>query len=159
MNLSNKIIILDNTLSEAECSKIINVFNVARNGNLASVYRDTLLFEVVENTSLYKMALTVQRSVSFLTNKIGIDWCHIVEWPAGSKQNFHIDDTSGDTVFTSITYLNDDYAGGETQFLNDISVVPKRGRTVYFDGNYYTHGVNEITSGTRYTLPIWYKSI
>ena len=41
--------------------------------------------------------------------------------------------------------------------LNDIKLIPKIGRTVYFDGNHYMHGVSNIEKNIRYTLPIWYK--
>jgi hypothetical protein len=91
-----------------------------------------------------------------LPEKISVDWCEIVAWLQGTSQAAHHDTANPDTVFTSITYLNDRYIGGRTFIVDDIEVVPKIGRTVYFDGNYYLHGVSAV-AGTRFTLPIWYK--
>jgi len=93
-----------------------------------------------------------------LEEKISVDWCEIVDWPPGSDQDLHIDTASDQTVFTSITYLNDDYQGGRTYIKDDVEIIPKVGRTVCFDGNHYLHGVTLIEKGTRFTLPIWYKA-
>lgn len=93
-----------------------------------------------------------------LEEKIAVDWCEIVDWPAGSDQALHLDTSSDHTMFTSITYLNDDYRGGRTHIKDDLEIIPKVGRTVYFDGNFYLHGVTLVERGTRYTLPIWYKN-
>ena len=84
------------------------------------------------------------------------DWLQIVKWPSNSYQNLHLDKTSNKTVLTSITYLNENYSGGETYFKDGTIIKPKTGRTLIFDGMYYVHGVKTIKKGTRYTLPVWY---
>ena len=72
------------------------------------------------------------------------------------------------TIFSSVTYLNDNFTGGETYIINDITlrkhvrdlsvkISPKTGRTLYFDGKQYEHGVTEVKDSHRYTLAIWYK--
>jgi hypothetical protein len=162
MQLSKKIIVLDNVLSDAECLDAIKAFNFARVRRSPDIetYRDTLLLQVNQNSDiLVSLSHKIRNAIAFMTNDIDIDWCQIVEWKLGSKQAYHRDTASDNTVFTSITYLNDDYAGGETSFFNDMNIVPKTGRTVYFDGNHYVHGVNEIKNGVRYSFPIWYKQI
>ena len=162
MQLSRKIIVLDNVLSDNECRDAIKAFNLARVRRSSDIemYRDTLLLQIRPNSDfLVSLSQKIRNAISFMTNEIDIDWCQVVEWTKNSHQAYHKDTASDDTVFTSITYLNDDYAGGETSFLNDMNIVPKTGRTVYFDGNYYVHGVNEIKNGVRYSLPIWYKRI
>jgi hypothetical protein len=60
-----------------------------------------------------------------------VDWLQIVHWPKGSFQEFHKDFESQDTVLTSITYLNDDFVGGETVFEDGIVIKPKKGRTLF----------------------------
>ena len=56
-----------------------------------------------------------------------------------------------------LIYLNDDYEGGEIYFpRQDISIKPKAGTLITFPGSlHYIHGVNKITSGTRYTITEW----
>jgi hypothetical protein len=160
LSLTDKIIVLDNILTKEECRQAIKIFNFFKVRRVPEFqqYRDTFILEIV-NDDLSLLTNKIVQSIMFATNDITSDWSQIVEWRVGSKQEYHKDTARDDTVFTSITYLNDDYTGGETQFLNDIKIVPKVGRTVYFDGNHYFHGVNEIKSGVRYTLPIWYKKI
>ena len=149
---------------KAECESAIHIFNMVKAGSLsASTYKSyqdrAYLLVTPELPFLPKFANKIRDNISFLSRDIEIDWCKIVEWTEGASQEYHRDTASADTALTSITYLTDDFDGGETCFLDDIKVVPKIGRTVYFDGNHYVHGVSEITRGTRYTLPIWYKSI
>ena len=86
-----------------------------------------------------------------------IDWSHLNFWPTFSRQDLHRDDKSEETAFTSITYLNCTYRGGETFFEDGTMVSPVVGRTVFFDGMKYLHGVKPISQGTRFTLSVWYK--
>jgi hypothetical protein len=55
-------------------------------------------------------------------------------------------------------YLNDDYEGGELYFPNQgIQFKPKAGAAYFFPGDMeYIHGVTQITSGTRYTVPFFW---
>jgi hypothetical protein len=55
-------------------------------------------------------------------------------------------------IITSITYLNDDYEGGTTEFENMI-IKPKRGNTLVFPSNWcFPHKGNIIEFGTKYIL-------
>lgn len=55
-------------------------------------------------------------------------------------------------------YLNDDYEGGELYFPNQgIQFKPKAGAAYFFPGDLeYIHGVTQITSGIRYTVPFFW---
>jgi hypothetical protein len=55
-------------------------------------------------------------------------------------------------------YLNDDYEGGELYFPNQgIQFKPKAGAAYFFPGDMnYIHGVTQITSGIRYTVPFFW---
>ena len=159
---NGKIVIIDDVLTKSECLQASKEFNVARfkGSSQIGTFRDTIVFHT-NNTNKFLLSLTskIKDSIMFLTDEIEVDWSQVVGWFEGSKQDYHTDNASARTILTSITYLNDDYSGGETSFLNDIQVVPKTGRTVYFNGAHYVHGVNEITKGIRYSLPIWYKNV
>jgi len=63
-------------------------------------------------------------------------------------------------TYSSIVYLNDDYAGGELYFPEyDLLFKPKAGDLVSFPSNAkYIHGVTPVKGVERYTLPIlWYS--
>ena len=51
--------------------------------------------------------------------------------------------------------LNDNYIGGHT-VIEGIDVQPLSGRTVYFDGMEFRHGVSNVIKRDRYTLSMWY---
>lgn len=62
--------------------------------------------------------------------------------------------------YAALTYLNDDFEGGEIYFPEyDIEIKPKTGQLVFFPGSsFYTHGVRPITSGTRYAIMTFFTT-
>ena len=102
---------------------------------------------------------------SYLTNFLGMrgivayaELMQLTIWKKNSKQIMHYDETRDTTNLTSITYLNEDFTGGETVFDNGVVVKPEVGKTVFFNGKDYLHGVNPIIEGVRYVMAIWYTS-
>jgi len=154
---NNKIFILDDVLSRGQCQELILFHNQSE----TSVWRDTnpMLIDMKNRFLASKVNQIIKNVNKYLGKKLEVDWCEIVLWPINSRQDLHKDISSNDTVFTSITYLNDNYSGGKTYIENDMEFYPKVGRTVCFDGNFYRHGVTQVLSADRYTLPIWYKLI
>lgn len=71
---------------------------------------------------------------------------------AGKPNDFPYYDIAG------LFYVNDDYVGGELYFPNQgIQFKPKRGAAYFFPGDMnYIHGVTEIESGIRYTVPFFW---
>jgi hypothetical protein len=71
---------------------------------------------------------------------------------AGKPNDFPYYDLAG------LFYINDDYEGGELYFPNqDIQFKPKAGAAYFFPGDKnYIHGVTEIKSGIRYTVPFFW---
>jgi len=155
--LSNKILILDNVLSQDDCTKLIEFYNKV---GPSKQHRDTFVLSIAPTMEIGGMVLKMTSAFhSFFKYNIDIGWCEIVEWPEKSFQPVHRDFADPNTNFTSVTYLNTSYSGGRTFFVDDVEIVPKVGRTVYFDGTHYEHGVSKVESGIRYTLPIWYNAI
>lgn len=58
---------------------------------------------------------------------------------------------------SAILYLNDDYEGGELEFVAfGEKYKPKAGTLVLFPSNYaYTHIAHPVTSGTKYAIVTW----
>lgn len=71
---------------------------------------------------------------------------------AGKPNDFPYYDIAG------LFYINDDYEGGELYFPNQgIKFKPKAGAAYFFPGDMnYVHGVTEIKSGIRYTVPFFW---
>jgi hypothetical protein len=70
----------------------------------------------------------------------------------GKPNDFPFYDIAG------LFYINDDYEGGELYFPDQgIEFKPKAGAAYFFPGDMnYTHGVREIRSGIRYTVPFFW---
>lgn len=57
---------------------------------------------------------------------------------------------------SAICYLNDDFVGAELTFPEiDLTIIPKPGKLVLFPSR-YKHGVLNMVSGKRYTMPTWF---
>tara|TARA_A100001201_G_scaffold140729_2_gene134459 strand:- start:31 stop:510 length:480 start_codon:yes stop_codon:yes gene_type:complete len=154
--LRNRIFIIDNVLSCEECDQLIKYYHTyGPTKEFCGTYAKSIHPDDIFPIS--KVNKIVSSVNSQLEVKINLDWCEIVKWPPGSRKQPHFDLAKDQTVFSSITYLNDDYKGGETFIENDLKCVPKKGRTFCFDGQYYSHGVEKIKRKDRYTIPIWYK--
>jgi hypothetical protein len=96
--------------------------------------------------------------LSFNDDNVGHDWLLVREYNAGSKMSAHSDAYSyvkkdGNNVkpsLTAILYINDDYVGGEIDFIHDdLCIKPKAGSMVIFPSD-KQHEVLEILNGNRY---------
>ncbi len=139
--------IIDNFIDNKIINNLLNYYDV--NKNEALKFRDTFTLNIND--------LSIKQIYNNIYKDIVVDWLQIVKWPFNSYQDLHLDKASHETVLTSITYLNEDYVGGETYFKDGTVIKPKIGRTLVFDGMYYVHGVKAVKKGIRYTLPVWYK--
>ena len=157
MSFQDKIIILDNVLTTTECRQLTQFYWLT---NQAFEWKGSYPLNITEDMqSVFTKVVKIQNAIiPYLDQKILIDWCQIVDWPPTSFKSLHTDFKEEKTIFTSVTYLNDDYLGGHTFFYDGTIVAPKIGRTICFDGQYYIHGVNEVQKKDRFTLPIWYKN-
>ncbi len=93
-----------------------------------------------------------------------------VRWNVGNFQEPHADkqissgpNTGDPNEFPwydigSMIYINDDYIGGEIYFPNqNVSIKPEAGAACFFPGDInYLHGVTEVKSGTRFTIPVFW---
>lgn len=145
-------------------------------GKLPWKNNDTLAFVKIENNEIKKLIdiyrfLHTQLVFFHCKNIVFPHFYDLVVWREGMKMNFHKDDGyEGEEEdkfrvrkYSMITYLNDDYVGGETVIKlagkPDYISVPKQGSVVIFKSNEECiHGVNEIKSGTRVTLASWFTN-
>ena len=152
------ILIEKNLITKEACEFLKNI--ALQNEDKATPFRD------IHTLNLKKFNLAFANKINnYLTNFLGMrgitaypELMQVTIWKQNSKHDLHYDTTRDSTNLTSITYLNDDYKGGETAFDNGIIIKPEVGKTVFFDGKDYLHGVNPIIEGQRYVMAIWYTS-
>jgi len=152
------ILIEENFLDKNLCQELVK-FIIANKSNMVK-FRDVLEIDFSDMEPSLHKKLCIQY-LSFLAQKNIIvfpECVRLVLWSKGSKQLPHFDKARDTTTLTSITYLNDDFVGGKTFFENEVVVKPETGKTVFFNGCKYKHGVSQVTSGFRYVLAIWYSN-
>jgi hypothetical protein len=117
---------------------------------------------VITDTEEFKFLQNKLNQVGIYANNSMIYYAEIVRWPVGSKQSLHYD-TNGPlnvaqdyTALTSILYLNDNFIGGETYFVDGMVFTPTRGRLILYDGRYFEHGVHDVIQNDRYVVSAWH---
>jgi len=147
-----KVVMQDKFLNKNQCKRLINFYN--------------------SQPHKFKFSTTIPLNINeigpqFLKDKINqagrdinnsvIDWFEIVKWPSPNiGKALHLDMASASTILSSIIYLNDNYEGGHTYFEDGTTFAPLTGRAIFFDGQYYCHGVSSISKGPRYTVATWF---
>jgi len=147
-----------NFLSKHYCNYLIDLFK--KNEKKHESHGRTTLIVLDEYFYLDPVkklfAIISNHGIDNLDQSCFINYMQIVEWKSESYQPKHLD--LYDHPYTSIIYLNDDFEGGET-VVGDDKIIPETGKILSFNGNKIIHEVLKIKSGTRYTVPVWYKSI
>jgi predicted 2-oxoglutarate/Fe(II)-dependent dioxygenase YbiX len=83
---------------------------------------------------------------------------NILRYQHGQEYKAHYDGgTESKRSISVIFYLNDDYEGGELEFVNfDLKIKPKAGTLYVFPSSYpYAHIAHPVTSGTKYAIVSW----
>jgi len=83
---------------------------------------------------------------------------NLLKYQTGQEYKAHHDgDTPSGRSYSPILYLNDDYSGGELEFVNfNITIKPKAGMLVIFPSSYpYAHIAHPVKTGTKYAIVTW----
>jgi predicted 2-oxoglutarate/Fe(II)-dependent dioxygenase YbiX len=85
----------------------------------------------------------------------------LLKYKEGQEYKAHSDDGVGlNRVISSILYLNDDYEGGEIEFVHmGVKIKPQAGMLMLFPSSFpYAHIAHPVTKGTKYALVTWIKN-
>lgn len=169
----------DNVLSDTICDRLVEflkqIKGIDTNIDLEKApwqNDDSYDWRVIPSDYLFAKIESYRELVTELVNKCYNDsvyphFTDMVVWRKGRSMNRHRDDGWTDAevymrqrAYTTVTYLNDDYTGGETFIASehgDYISIPRKGTVVILKSTPdNAHGVNVVTSGIRYTLPIWF---
>lgn len=100
-----------------------------------------------------------------MPDSIDIQNISILKYELNGKYEPHVDDGPfTPRTLSCIYFLNDNYSGGELNFLNHmnsevyLTIKPKKNSLVIWPSNFlYPHGVKPVTQGTRYTVVAWIR--
>ena len=152
-------ILIDNDLVNLDICDLLKNLAI-KNKHIALPFRDIHVLILKELNSQLTRSLGAYLT-SFLGSKGMALYPELIQltlWEKGSKQDMHFDNSRETTKLTSITYLNDDFDGGETYFEKGLIIKPEKGKTIFFDGKRYLHGVKPLENNPRYVMAIWYTS-
>lgn len=85
---------------------------------------------------------------------------NVLRYAEGDQYKAHYDgNTLVGRAVSAICYLNDDYEGGEIEFVNfGVKIKPTAGTLILFPSNYaYSHIAHPVTKGTKYALVTWLR--
>lgn len=83
---------------------------------------------------------------------------NMLRYRTGQEYKPHFDgSTDSGRSISAICYLNNDFEGGEVEFVNfGIKIKPEPGMLLLFPSNYaYRHIAHPVTAGTKYALVTW----
>jgi hypothetical protein len=142
-------------------------YGLSKNGRFSKKY-----FENEKDFDLYRIASTIKCisdfAISFYCdqNKINQPWLpdffSIKKYSPGIDMGPHVDSndptTSNHPVISGVMYLNDNYEGGEIDFVNQkISIKPEAGSIIIFPSyEPYVHHPKKIISGNKYMIPLFW---
>ena len=85
-------------------------------------------------------------------------WINKIDINSNKNDNFHTDISP----CSLILYLNDEYIGGELEYINDnnnkLKIIPQKNLIVIMN-NRLKHRVLPVTSGVRYSLVAFFSFI
>jgi hypothetical protein len=84
----------------------------------------------------------------------------MLKYRGGEEYKAHYDGGTGiGRSVSAICYLNNDYDGGEIEFVHfKVKIKPLPGMMILFPSNYaYTHVAHPVTSGTKYAIVTWIR--
>jgi hypothetical protein len=134
-------------LDPKTCKDLINEFEKYKFNHKLFYQRTKLEVLLINDSLLFKDIIK-----KYHIDNLYIQNFEIHRWPIGAKHDWHKDNRFYN--YTSITYLNDDYIGGNTMVDKKI-VVPKIGKRIKFDAD-VLHCVTELKEGVRYVIVCWY---
>lgn len=83
---------------------------------------------------------------------------NVLRYQTGQEYHAHYDgDTDSKRIISPILYLNDNYEGGEIEFVNyNIKIKPEAGMFLIFPANFaYRHIAHPVKTGTKYAIVTW----
>ena len=143
----------DKFLNKNQCKRLINFYN-----SQPDKFKFNTTFPLtITKTGPQFLKDKINQAGMDINNSV-IDWLEIVKWPSPNEgKGLHMDKPNVlPLTLSSIIYLNDNYEGGHTYFADGTTFASVTGRAVFFDGQYYPHGVSSISKGPRYTIATWF---
>lgn len=128
---------------------------------MADIYGNQLAKNLHNQMHFLLIASTIPYAKKYeIQGEMYHEYYNALKYSSGQKYDSHYDGSTSDgRSISAIIYLNDDYEGGEIEFVNfGIKIKPEPGMLLLFPSNYaYRHVAHPVTSGTKYAFVTWIK--
>jgi len=127
---------------------------------LATYYNNVTAQNIHNQMNFLLLATTIQYAKKHDILELYHEPYDMLRYCNNQEYKCHYDGTTGTgRVISAILYLNDDYEGGEIEFVNfNLKIKPKPGMLILFPSNYaYAHIAHPVTSGKKYAIVTWIK--
>ena len=124
----------------------------------ASKFDNAVCKDIHNQMYMLLLATTIPYAIKHDIDQLQHESYSMLRYQGGQEYKAHYDgSTSTGRSVSAIIYLNDDYEGGEVEFVNfGVKIKPKAGMLLLFPSNYaYTHIAHPVKSGTKYALVTW----
>lgn len=136
-------------------NKVLSVTNHAEINNIASL-------QAIHNQFyLMLLATTIPYANKHSLNEsLWHEAYAMLKYDEGEEYKSHYDSsTQTGRIISAVCYLNDDFDGGELEFVNfGVKIKPEKGMLILFPSNFaYSHVAHSVYNGSKYALVTWIK--
>jgi len=128
-------------------------------GLTSSAKNDSVVAQNVHNQMyLLSLASSIPYAKKHNVEELFHEEYNMLKYSTGQEYKAHYDGTTAmGRSISAIVYLNDDYEGGEVEFVNfGIKIKPQPGMLLLFPSTYpYAHIAHPVTSGVKYAIVTW----
>jgi Rps23 Pro-64 3,4-dihydroxylase Tpa1-like proline 4-hydroxylase len=116
-----------------------------------------MLIDYINNAKKYLVENLTCDEIKKIDFDDSVSWINKVSIETNKNDAFHNDSS----ILTIITYLNDDFEGGELIYINKNkekdSVIPQKNMTIIMNDK-LSHKVNRVSDGIRYSLITFFQT-
>jgi len=143
---------LNNTANEKRTNQHLGLSEAGQTNNIFREINNKFFNLTYAAVETYKQIFDIKEQIYFN------EGFNLLKYSGGQEYKAHADGgTSTKRAISPILYLNNNYEGGEIEFVNfGLKLKPKPGMLVLFPSNYpYRHIAHPVTSGTKYAIVTW----
>lgn len=162
---NNVVKVIDNFITDEQCLTIKEYMDSQTDPNYW-ILNNTR--QMIVNAEAQEIKPIIEEIINKVKNVVGNDDIFLSEYMLsrynpGFAMSVHTDIEDGREHYfiSAVVYLNNDFTGGDIVFpAVNFRHSPKMGQIALFDsdGDNTYHGVETVTSGIRYAMPLWFTN-
>ena len=144
--------LLDGKYDDSRTSSHLSLTNASKNNEEFRIINNKYFDLLFSATNYYTNKFINDEPYYF------VEGFNLLKYQTGQEQKAHFDGgTESHRTISPILYLNDNYTGGEIEFVfHNVTIKPSPGMLVLFPASYaYSHIAHPVKTGTKYAIVTW----